>query len=148
MSRNKQVVMRLAQALNERNLDEVDDIMAEDYIRHDPTSLMKNAGVMEYKQAFSRLIEAFPDGRWSLEEMFEDDDRIIGRWSFKGTHKGQFFNVAPTGKVVTYPIIGVYRIQEDRIAEDWHVFHALGLWGTIIPEIGALVKKAMEPVRT
>jgi hypothetical protein len=47
MSRNKQVVMRLAKALNERNLDEVDDIMAEDYIRHDPTALMRDAGVKE-----------------------------------------------------------------------------------------------------
>jgi hypothetical protein len=48
MSRNKEVVLRLAQALNERNLDAVDEIMAEDYIRHDPTALMKDAGVKEY----------------------------------------------------------------------------------------------------
>lgn len=67
------------------------------------------------------------------------------RWIFKGTHQGKFFNVPPTGKVVSYPIIGVYRIQNERIAENWHVFHALGLWETIIPEIGELVKKAMGP---
>jgi hypothetical protein len=45
-------------------------------------------GVKEYKQAFSRLIEPFHDGKWSLEEIFEDGDRVIGRWGFKGTHKG------------------------------------------------------------
>ena len=142
MSGNKEVVLRLARALNERNLDAVDEIMAEDYIRHDPTALMKDAGVKEYKHAFSKLIEAFPDGKWSLEELLEDGDRVIGRWSFKGTHRGQFFNIAPTGKVVSYPIIGVYRIQDGRIAEDWHVFHALGLWETIITEIKELVEAA------
>ena len=40
MFTNKEVVLRLAQALNKRNLDAVDEIMAEDYIRHDPTALM------------------------------------------------------------------------------------------------------------
>jgi steroid delta-isomerase-like uncharacterized protein len=144
MSGNKEVVLRLGKALNERNLDAVDEIMADDYIRHDPTDLMKDAGVEEYKQAFSRLIEAFPDGKWSLEEMLEDGDRVIGRWRFKGTYQGQFFNVAPTGKIVSYPIIGVYRIQNDRIAEDWHIYHALGLWGTLIPEINELVEAATK----
>jgi hypothetical protein len=42
MSGKKEAVLRLAQVLNERNLDAVDEIIAEDYIRHDPTALMKD----------------------------------------------------------------------------------------------------------
>lgn len=50
--------------------------------------------------------------------MLEDGDRVTGRWSFRGIHLGQFFNVSPTGKVVSYSIIGVYRIKDNKIAED------------------------------
>lgn len=141
---NKDVVRRLAQALNEGNLDLVDDIFTPDYIRHDPSDLMKDVGVEEYKQAFATIRRAFPDAHWTMEDILEDGDKVIGRWTFHGTNDGPFFNLAPTGRKVTYPIIAVYRIKDGRIAEDWHVFHALGLWQQLIPEITDLIGQARE----
>jgi steroid delta-isomerase-like uncharacterized protein len=138
---NKEVLIRLADALNTRNLDSVDDVFAPDYVRHDPSDLLREAGVKEYKQAFGTILTAFPDAHWTTEELLEDGDRIIGRWTFTGTQTGPFFNLPPSGKKVTYPIIAIYRIENGRIAEDWHVFHALGLWQTLIPEIGDLLDK-------
>jgi steroid delta-isomerase-like uncharacterized protein len=139
---NKAVVLRLAEAINSRNLDAVDEVFAADYIRHDPSDLLRDAGIEKYKQAFRRLLRAFPDAHWTMDELLEDGDRVIGRWTFRGTNTGPFFNLAPTGREVTYPIIAVYRIEDGRIAEDWHVFHALGLWQQLIPEIGGLLAQA------
>ena len=76
------------------------------------------------------------------ELAMEDGDKVIGRFTFRGTHEGPFFNLPPTGQKVTYPIIAVYRIAEGRIAEDWHIFHALGLWQSLIPEIKELIDEA------
>ena len=42
------------------------------------------------------------------------------------------------------PIIGIYRIANGRIAEDWHIFHSLGLWQQLIPEIGELLAEARD----
>lgn len=126
--RNKDVLLRLAEALNTRNLDAVDDVFSSGYVRHDPSDLLREAGVEEYKQAFAKLLTAFPDAHWTMEELLEGGDRVFGRWTFNGTQTGPFFNLPPSGKKVTYPIIAIYRIKDGRIAEDWHVFHALGLW--------------------
>ena len=139
---NKILIHRLAEALNAGNLDAVDEIFAPEYVRHDPSGLLHEVGIEEYKQAFSSILSAFPDARWTVEEILEDGDRLIGRYTFRGTHEGPFFKIRPTGKKVTYPIIGIYRIENNRIAEDWHIFHALGLWQTLIPEIKDLIDEA------
>jgi steroid delta-isomerase-like uncharacterized protein len=139
---NKNLLRQLGQALNDGDLDAVEGIFAPDYVRHDPTGLLHEVGVREYKQAFSAFRRAFPDAHWTLEEALEDGDRVVGRWTFHGTHDGPFFNLAPTGRKVTYPIIGIYRVENGRIAEDWHVYHALGLWQTLIPEVAELIADA------
>jgi hypothetical protein len=45
---------------------------------------------------------------------------------------------------VRYPILAIYRIQEGKIAEDWHLFHAIGLWQVLIPEIRDLIAQATQ----
>jgi len=141
---NKDVLYRLANALNTRNLDAVDDVFTPNYVRHDPSDLLREAGVEEYKKTFGAILTAFPDAHWTTEELLEDGDRIIGRWTFNGTQTGPFFNLQPSWKKVTYPIIAIYRIENGRIAEDWHVFHAFGLWQTLIPEIRDLLDRARK----
>lgn len=141
---NKEVVLRLAKIVNAGDLDRLDEILAPDYIRHDPNPLMKDIGREEYKQAFRMLRKAFPDAQWQMEELLSDGDRVVGRWSFCGTHNGHFFNLPPSGKLVTYPILAIYRIEDGMIAEDWHIFHSIGLWQTLIPEIGALIEQATK----
>jgi predicted ester cyclase len=139
---NKDVLRRLAAAINGRNLDALDKVFAVDYVRHDPSDLLREVGVKEYKEAFRRLLRAFPNAQWTCDELLEDGDKVIGRWTFRGTNTGPFFNLPPTGREVPYPIIAVYRIENGRIAEDWHVFHAPGLWQQLIPEIGDLLAEA------
>lgn len=141
---NKAVVRRLAQVLNAGNLDQLNDILAADYVRHDPNPLLKDVGRTEYKEAFTKLREAFPDAKWTLEEMLADGDKVIARGSFRGTHNGPFFNIQPSGKEVTYPILAIYRIEDGMIAEDWHIFHSIGLWEQLIPEIRALIEQATK----
>jgi predicted SnoaL-like aldol condensation-catalyzing enzyme len=51
---NKQIVHKLAQAINSGNLDDLDYVLAPNYIRHDPNPLLKDVGREEYKQAFAR----------------------------------------------------------------------------------------------
>ena len=50
-----------------------------------------------------------------------------------------FLNLPATGRMVSYPAIATYRIENVRTAEDWHVFPALGLRHQLIPEIGNLL---------
>jgi steroid delta-isomerase-like uncharacterized protein len=144
MEENKEIIRHLARIINSGNFDELNEVLAPTYVRHDPNPLMNDIGREEYKQAFMRLRNAFPDAHWTLEEILSDNDRVVGRWSFRGTHNGQFFNIPPSGKVITYPIIAIYRIEDRMIAEDWHIFHSIGLWQKLIPEIGELIDRVTK----
>lgn len=141
---NRELLGRLEKLLNDGDLEAVEELFAPDYVRHDPSSLLREAGIREYREAFARIRAAFSDAHWTLEEVLQDGDRVVGRWTFRGTHDGPFFNVPSTGRTVTYPIIGIYRVENGHIAEDWHVFHALGLWQSLIPEIGRLIEAATD----
>ena len=140
--KNKAIIRRLGEVVNKGNLDSVDEIFASDYVRHDPSALLGNVGREEYKQAFTNLRHSFPDAQWKMEDLLADGDKVVARWTFTGTHEGQFFNIPPSGKKVAYPIIAIYRVADGKIAEDWHIFHILGLWQELIPEISELLKKA------
>lgn len=87
--KNKEVVRRLARAINSGNLDDLDRVLAPNYIRHDPNPLLKDADREEYKRAFTRLRNAFPDASWTILELLNDGDRVIGRWTFRGTQKAR-----------------------------------------------------------
>ena len=76
---NKEVVRRLGQVINSGNLDQLDEILAPNYIRHDPNPLLKDVGRKEYKEAFRKVREAFPDAEWTLEEILADGGRTLFR---------------------------------------------------------------------
>lgn len=124
---NKAIVRRLADAVNLGTLDAVDEVFATDYVRQNPSELLREAGVQEYKQASGGILRAFPDAHWIIEELLEHRDKVIGHWTFRGTNTGSFFNLPATGKGVRYPVIPIYRIENGRIAEDWYVSHTFGL---------------------
>ena len=58
---------------------------------------------------------------------------MVGRWTFQGTHRGDFMGIAPSGKNVSVVGIAIYRIADGRIAEAWVAWDALGL----MQQIGA-----------
>ena len=55
IEQNKEVIRRLGELVNAGRLDELVVVPAPDYVRHDPTALLKDAGRAEYKQAFTKL---------------------------------------------------------------------------------------------
>lgn len=139
---NKAIVRRLGEAIHSGSLDAFDEILAPDYVRNDPTSLLKNADREKIKQSVALFHGAFPDFQLTEEELLTDGDKVMGRWAFQGTHTGPFGKLPPSGKQVTFPIFTIYRIENGRIAEDWHLFDALGFWEQLVPEVGELLAKA------
>jgi predicted ester cyclase len=52
----------------------------------------------------------------------------------RGTHRGEFMGIAPTGKHVTVTAITIFRVEEGKIAELWNNVDALGL----LQQLGAI----------
>jgi steroid delta-isomerase-like uncharacterized protein len=123
-SRNKAAFRRLHDATSSGDLDvivrTIDALVHPDAVIHTPLPL-EATGAQLLKEAFARLLKAFPDLRITVEDLIEEGDRIVSRNTVSGTHAGEHLGVPPTGRAVTYGEIFIVRFEGGRIAETWGV---------------------------
>ena len=62
---------------------------------------------------------AFPDLRFTMEDMVAEGDRVAFRATLRGTHQGPFRGLAPTGRTVAIAVLDVVRVEEGRFTEHW-----------------------------
>lgn len=135
---NVAVVNRYLQEVwNEGNLDVVDELFAEEYVRDNPAGLPPDSE--GFKQMTGMIHAAFPDLELTVDETLTDGDRVVQRWSGRGTHEGDLFGVPPTGSEVSYTGISIYRVEDGKIARDWTVVDMMGIMQQIgaVPEPGS-----------
>lgn len=73
----------------------------------------------EQRERASRLRVAFPDAAAALEDIVAEEDRVAYRLTIRGTHRGSFLGVAPTGRRVTVSFFAIVRIADGKLAEEW-----------------------------
>ncbi|NUK51584.1 ester cyclase [Streptomyces lunaelactis] len=76
-------------------------------------------GVVEGLRVVRVLKDAFPDLKINVQDMFSVGDKVTVLVHFQGTHQGAFQQFEATGRQVSYRSIEVYRIEGDKIAEEW-----------------------------
>ena len=62
---------------------------------------------------------AFPDLRFTLEDLVAEGDRVVFRATMRGTHRAPFRGVAPTGRRIEGTVLDVVRVEGGRFAEHW-----------------------------
>jgi ketosteroid isomerase-like protein len=87
-------------------------------------------------------------GGWNItiEDMIAEGDRVMVRWSSRGTHQGELAGLPPTSKQVTNSGINIFRIANDRIAEVWDIMDRMWLWQQlgVLPELKEAIAKTRE----
>jgi len=131
--KNKAIARRVIDEIwNQGKLEVVDEVIATDYIRHDPTNSIRGAD--GYKQLVAVLRSAFPDIRLTIEDITAEGDKVAFRLTSTGTHKGEFMGIPPTGKHATVTDISIYRFADGKLVEDWASADFLGL----LQQLGAI----------
>lgn len=110
----------------------VDQIVANDYVGHTPPKDFN--GPEGAKQFEAMLRSGFPDLRVTVEDQLAEGDRVATRWTFRGTHHGEFQGIPPTGKQVTMKGITIFRIANGKLIEGWNRPDMLGM----LQQLGAL----------
>jgi predicted ester cyclase len=73
------------------------------------------------------FVEAFPDLRLTVQDIFSVGDKVAARVAFHGTHRGEFQGIPPTGKEVAFSSIEVNRMVGGKVEEHWVELDLLGL---------------------
>lgn len=130
----KEMVRRvIADVWNTGDLSTFDELYSPDYVYGSPGM----EGVRGRK-AFGELVAmyrtAFPDLTSTVEQQVAEGDTVVSRGTTRGTHRGTFGGLEPTGRTAVVPWVVITRFEGDRIAEDWEIYDALGL----MQQLGAM----------
>lgn len=111
---------------NKRNPAAVDELVSPDYVDHSlPPELPPNREGL--KQLFTMYQAAFPDTVMTIEDQVAEGDKVVTRWTARGTHKGDLMGIPPTGKEVTVTGIDISRFADGKEVEHWGQFDLMGM---------------------
>ncbi len=119
---------------NQGNLALAAEMFSPDFAWYEAHLPSLPKGPEAIKTFASMLRAAFPDLRLTLEDTIAEGDRVVNRWTFRGTQRGEFYGVPPTGREVTISGIDIWRIKDGRIVENQQVVDNLGL----LQQLGAI----------
>ncbi len=114
---NKRLVLRTYEELvMGGNFDNLEELVHDDYVDYTqpPGWPTDRAGLQLQVEYFRR---AFPDIHVRFEEMIAEGDLVIHRQIMSGTHRGEFFGIAPTGNHVEMAGFHLFRIKDGKLIE-------------------------------
>jgi steroid delta-isomerase-like uncharacterized protein len=116
----KSLIQRFEVAMNERKLDDLDAIMAEDFVRHcEATPGVEVRSREQFKDFLRGFDVAFPDNVQTITQMAAEGDRVGILATYEGTHTGPFGDIPATGKPVKFTFAGMFRVADGKLAEFW-----------------------------
>jgi predicted ester cyclase len=136
---NKALVRRFVQFINNDNLAPIDEFFATNYTYHN-SSMPDVKDLSSVKEFNAMAYSAFPDIRFTIEDMVAEGDKVVYRASARGTHKGEFMSIRPTGKPVTFTSIVISRIANGKFQEDWESMDGM----YVLQQLGVIPQRGTE----
>jgi steroid delta-isomerase-like uncharacterized protein len=135
---NKEIVRRLGVEPWEGNLGVIDELVASNYVGHDP-AMPDQQGPEGVKEFITGYLAAFPDGRITIDDQFAAGDLVATRWMGRGTQTGELMGIPPTGKQVTITGITISRVEKGKVVEEWTNWDMLGMLQQlgVVPQMAA-----------
>ena len=123
---NKALVRRVSEeGLNQHNTALVDELCSPNFVFHTGSRTIQS--LPAYKNFLAQFFSAFPDGRFTIENLLAEGDCIVVRRTFRGTHKGRLMGLPPTGRKVTITDMALLRVANGEFVEAWNNSDDLGL---------------------
>ena len=120
--------------INAGDIDGFGDLLADDFVEHEglPGLAPSKDGV---KTFFRMQIAAFPDLRFTVEDVIAEGDKVVARARYTGTQQGEFQGMPASGKAVDVQLIDIFRFAGDgRVAEHWGVLDLM----TMMQQLGVV----------
>lgn len=110
---------------NQGDWDSTDRFLSSDY---QELAYQSKEGL---KQFAGKISEAFPDKRYTVENIIAQGEKVLVRMNVKGTHKGTFFGNSPTGNSIDVTLYRQYRVVDGKIAEHRGWIDMVTMWRQI-----------------
>ncbi len=115
---NKALMRRLfEEGFHSGKLAVVDEIFHPNFVdRSTPEQPPGTEGVKDY---ISMVRTGFPDISITIEDLVAEEESVVVRTTWRGTHLGEYEGIAPTGKQVTRSMIQIFHVKDGKLLEEW-----------------------------
>jgi predicted ester cyclase len=121
---NKALILRFWEEVNKGNPDAWDELCAPGYVYHGTGGDMT---MEQSKKHAAGLLSAFPDLKVKVDNIVSEGDHLAIRYTIRGTHRGAYQGIAPTGKRIKLGGMEVDRIADGKFIETWGISDVFGL---------------------
>ena len=129
LEENKTIIRSLYEADNKKDLSVLDELISPDF--HDPAFNLR--GLEDYKQFEGAFFKGFPDWIETIEDIIAEGNKVWVSFTATGTHKGECFGLAPTGKKATFRAVQMWCVEngkvvsKDNVSDSLDFFRELGV---------------------
>jgi predicted ester cyclase len=96
----------------------IDEMFATSFIHHGGAG-REICGLKNYKQFINEMFDAFPDLHFTINDMIAEGNKVVTRFTWTGTDKGEYRGATPTNrKVMTWAIL-IRRVVGGKFVESW-----------------------------
>jgi steroid delta-isomerase-like uncharacterized protein len=120
------------------NLAVIDELFTPDFRDHAPQEQTISPGREGFKHFFEGTVASLKDVRVTVEDMITEGDKVVARYTVRGTIEGDFMGIPAAGKTMTITAIDILRFAGGQIAEHWGEADMLGL----MQQLGAIPSPA------
>ena len=124
---NKAVVSRFVEeVINQGRMDRADDLVVDDFVELDPLPGQRQ-GREGLKEVVGMMRAAFPDIHWVVEEMVAEGETVASRFTWSGTHRGEFLGVPATGRSVKVKGVVMDQLAGGKMSYSRILMDSLGM---------------------
>jgi predicted ester cyclase len=128
VEQNKAISRRIpVEVFEQGRLAVVDEICAPDFIEHGTPPPGIPTGREGIKAMASALRKGFPDIKYKIDQQIGEGDVVASYVTVSGTHKGEIFGMAATGKRATWAETHFVKLVNGKMTEHWGVQDQLGM---------------------
>jgi steroid delta-isomerase-like uncharacterized protein len=127
ITENKKIIRHLLEeGLAQGKQAVAEELLARDFVDHNPLPGLP-PDREGFKQSFAVFRSAFPDFTYTIDDMVAEGDRVMVRFTARGTQRGEMVGIPPTGNQVSVTGIDLFRLAGGKVAEFWLSWDQLGL---------------------
>ncbi len=126
--KNKTTIRRVfKEVFNKGTLAMIPELIAPNYVFRSPLG-MEFKGPEGFKQMVTISRTAFPDLRLTIDDILAEGDMVAIRYTLRGSHKGDFGGIAPTGKQLEITGALFVRLAGGKEVEAFEFFDSLAMY--------------------
>jgi steroid delta-isomerase-like uncharacterized protein len=116
----------IEEVINQGQIDSAVQFVWEDVVEQVPFP-GQGPGLEGLKDILRAMRTGFPDLYFSVEEQIAEGDKVLTRFEWTGTHRGEFLGVPATGRSVKVWGMVIDQLQSGRIKDTRIIMDSLGL---------------------